>query len=138
MVAFLICLSLFFLEFPVKLPFLLQFASLFSFLSRDVSIQSALKWKYSCQTLLEKLDGDLQKARETAEVNGNNVREVRLTIDMPSIHPVVAQEYKPFYHLPDTRIILAMAIGIIFLVIIIGVVYAALKAHEQNDSTAHQ
>ena len=59
---------------------------------RQVSIQSALKWKYSRHTLLKKFDEDLQRVRKDTEQRMSNLREVALTLDSPAIHPIMAQQ----------------------------------------------
>lgn len=56
---------------------------------RDVSIQSALKWKHSSHALLHKFDEELQKIRESTEQKRNsNLKEVSLRIDSPTIYPL--------------------------------------------------
>ena len=90
---------------------------------RDISIQSALKWKHNRQTLLEKLDEDLEKAKTTVENQKSNLNEVRLIFDTPTLHPIsVHQEYtKRVFELPDWRI-LAVASLAAFILVLIGVV----------------
>ena len=89
----------------------------FSFHS-DISIQSALKWKHSRQTLLNKLDEDLQRVKDSNE-SQSNVREVRLTLDVPSIHPVTVQEYtKSLLDIPHWGVLIFSAIGLILLITI--------------------
>ena len=57
---------------------------------RDVSIQSALKWKHSQHALLDKFDEELQKVRENTEQRLANLNEVALTMTSPAIQPIVA------------------------------------------------
>lgn len=98
----------------------------FSFHS-DISIQSALKWKHSRQTLLNKLDEDLQRVKDSNE-SQSNVREVRLTLDVPSIHPVTIQEYtKSLLDIPHWVLIFS-ALGLIIL-ITIGLVALCTTGH---------
>ena len=99
----------------------------FSFHS-DISIQSALKWKHSRQTLLNKLDEDLQRVKDSNE-SQSNVREVRLTLDVPSIHPVTVQEYTKSLLDIDWRILIFIVIGVILLITIGLVVLCAIIGH---------
>ncbi len=59
---------------------------------RDVSIQSALKWKHSQHALLEKFDAELQKVRENTEQRLANLNEVALTMTSPTIQPIMARD----------------------------------------------
>ena len=58
---------------------------------RDVSIQSALRWKHSQHALLEKFDAELQKVRENTEQRLANLNEVALTMTSPAIQPIMTQ-----------------------------------------------
>ena len=57
---------------------------------RDISIQSALRWKCSNHTLLEKFDEELQRVREENDQRVSTLREVAVILDSPAIHPVVS------------------------------------------------
>ena len=59
---------------------------------RDISIQSALRWKHTNNTLLQKLDDDLQRVRDETERKITNAKEVRFTMEGPAIHPVVYKD----------------------------------------------
>lgn len=59
---------------------------------RDVSIQSALKWKHSQHALLDKFDEELQKVRENTEQRLANLNEVALTMTTPAIQPIMAKK----------------------------------------------
>lgn len=59
---------------------------------RDVSIQSALKWKHSQHALLQKFDEELQKVRENTEQRMANLHEVALTMTSPTIQPIVSKD----------------------------------------------
>ena len=100
---------------------------------RDISIQSALKWKYSRHALLKKVDQELQKVREDTEQRASNLREVALTVDYPTIHPIVTKDSyeKTFLNL-DWRIILFVG----FLVIILTpplIFYGLYTAIHKSD-----
>lgn len=56
---------------------------------RDISIQSAIRWKHTNNTLLQKLDEDLQRVRDETEKKITSAREVRFTMESPTILPVV-------------------------------------------------
>ncbi len=89
---------------------------------RDISIQSALKWKHSRQTLFERLDEDLEKAKTSVENQKSNVQEVRIIFDSPSVHPIGVQEYtKRVFELPDWRILAGLSLTV-FILILIGIV----------------
>lgn len=57
---------------------------------RDISIQSALRWKCSNHTVLEKLDEELQRAREENDQRLMSLREVAVMLDSPAIYPVMS------------------------------------------------
>lgn len=59
---------------------------------RDVSIQSALKWKHSQHALLDKFDEELQRVRENTEQRMANLNEVALTMTTPTIQPIFAKK----------------------------------------------
>lgn len=59
---------------------------------RDVSIQSALKWKHSQHALLEKFDAELQRVRDNTEQRLANLNEVALTMTTPTIQPIVTKK----------------------------------------------
>ncbi len=59
---------------------------------RDISIQSAIKWKHTNQTLLQKLDDDLQRVRDDTEKRISNAKEVRFTMENPAIQPVYKKD----------------------------------------------
>lgn len=59
---------------------------------RDVSIQSALKWKHSQHALLDKFDEELQRVRDNTEQRLANLNEVALTMTSPTIQPIVAKK----------------------------------------------
>ena len=90
---------------------------------RDVSIQSALKWKYSRTALLEKFDEELQKVREDTQQRALNLKEVALNFDAPAIHPIITK--KPSVEMQllslDWRIVVVilviLAIGAILFII---------------------
>ena len=56
---------------------------------RDVSIQSALKWKHSQRALLQKFGEELEKVRENTEQRLANLNEVTVTMTSPTILPIV-------------------------------------------------
>lgn len=81
-----------------------------------------MKWKHTGQSLLEKLDEDLQRVKE----DQTSIHEVRLTFDTPSFHPVSVKEYtNTLFELPDWRLLLICAVGIIILIVIGAVVMCA-------------
>lgn len=59
---------------------------------RDVSIQSALKWKHSQYALLDKFDEELQRVRQNTEQRLANLNEVALTMNSPTIQPIVEKK----------------------------------------------
>ena len=59
---------------------------------RDISIQSAIKWKHTNQKLLQKLDAELDRVREDNEKRVSNANHVRLTLDTPAFQPIVPKE----------------------------------------------
>lgn len=85
---------------------------------RDISIQSAIKWKHTNQTLLQKLDDDLQRVRDDTEKRISNAREVRFTMDNPAIQPVAhkkdGSDKTMFLYFLDWRLIV---MGIVLLVL---------------------
>ena len=56
---------------------------------RDISIQSAIRWKHTNETLLQKLDKDLQRVRDDTEKRISNAKEVRFTMESPTLPSVV-------------------------------------------------
>lgn len=56
---------------------------------RDISIQSAIRWKHTNTTLLQKLDDDLQRVRDDTEKRVSNAKEVRFTMESPTLTSVV-------------------------------------------------
>ena len=104
---------------------------------RDISIQSALKWKYSRHALLQKVDEELQKVREDTEQRASGLRQVSLAVDSPTIHPLVTEHFseKKLLHL-DWRILLcgvaALFIFILIFVVLFGLTVSAhgKKSHE--------
>ena len=87
---------------------------------REVSIQSALRWKYSRHALLNKFDEELQKVREDTDNRVSNLREVSLTLDSPTIHPILQRQEDRKGFFKDWRIIV---IFLAVIVIIIGLLY---------------
>lgn len=63
---------------------------------RDVSIQSALRWKHSQHALLEKFDAELQRVRDNTEQRLANLNEVALTMTTPTIQPIVAKKSETY------------------------------------------
>lgn len=59
---------------------------------RQISIQSALKWKYSRDSLLKKFDEELDKVREDTEQKVQNQKEVAITLNYPAFYPVTAPQ----------------------------------------------
>ena len=57
---------------------------------RDISIQSALRWKCSNHTVLEKFDEELQRVREENDQKLHSLREVAVMLDSPAIYPVMS------------------------------------------------
>ena len=57
---------------------------------RQISIQSALKWKYTKESLLKKFDEELDRVREDTEQKVMNQREVAITLNHPSFYPVIS------------------------------------------------
>lgn len=87
---------------------------------REVSIQSALRWKYSRHALLNKFDEELQKVREDTDKRMSNLREVTLTLDSPTIHPILQKQEDRKGFFKDWRTIV---IFLAVIVIIIGLLY---------------
>ncbi len=56
---------------------------------RDISIQSAIRWKHTNETLLQKLDEDLQRVRDDTEKRMSSAKEVRFTMESPTLQTVV-------------------------------------------------
>lgn len=98
---------------------------------RDISIQSALKWKYSRQALLQKFDEDLQRVREGTEQRASNLREVALTLDSPAFQPVVpardSYENKLFVFTLDWRIIIVGGFLILLFLIVWALGYGVIR-----------
>lgn len=91
---------------------------------RDISIQSALRWKYSRDTLLQKFDEELQRVRENTEQRMSNMREVAVTLESPAIHPIVTQnsyEKRLFLLNLDWRIF----VGVCIVAFIVPLVYVS-------------
>lgn len=63
---------------------------------RDVSIQSALKWKHSQYALLEKFDAELQRVRDNTEQRLANLNEVALTMTTPTIQPIFTKKKETY------------------------------------------
>ena len=85
---------------------------------RDVSIQSALKWKHSSHALLNKFDEELQKIRENTEHKRNsNLNEVVLRIDSPTIYPIVSTNNELFlgnkYHFLNCRLRVVLVVALV-------------------------
>ncbi len=59
---------------------------------RDVSIQSALKWKHSQRALLDKFGEELEKVRENTEQRLANLNEVTVTMTSPNILPIMRKK----------------------------------------------
>ncbi len=98
---------------------------------RDISIQSALKWKHSRDTLFNKLDEDLEKAKTTVENQKSNIKEVCLIFDPPSVNPKAVQEYtKQVFELPDWRILAGVSL-VAFILMLVGVVWY----YKHNESS---
>jgi len=90
---------------------------------RKVSIQSALRWKYSRHTLLKKFDEDLQRVRKDTEQRMSNLREVALTLDSPAIHPIMTQQNRKGGFNLDFRLFnLDWRIMVIVLVVVMVVI----------------
>ena len=61
---------------------------------RNISIQSALKWKLSGDSLLKKFDEDLERVRASTEQRVQNHRDVAVTLNHPKFHPVTRTSYE--------------------------------------------
>jgi murein DD-endopeptidase MepM/ murein hydrolase activator NlpD len=61
---------------------------------RNVSIQSALKWKHSGDSLLKKFDEDLERVRANTEQKVQNHRDVAVTLHHPKFYPVTRTSYE--------------------------------------------
>lgn len=94
---------------------------------RQISIQSALKWKYSRDSLLKKFDEELDKVREDTEQKVQNQKEVAITLNYPTFYPVAApQSYdKRLFGDIDWRWITGGGLAI-FLVLILLIVVRAV------------
>lgn len=107
---------------------------------RDVSIQSALKWKHSQQALLQKFDEDLQKVRENTEQRLANLNEVALTMTSPAIQPIVPRDRntyeKSVLKMPefDWRWGL-IAFVVIFFILLAGALIYAIYTYINSDSS---
>ena len=98
---------------------------------RDISIQSALKWKYSRHTLLQRFDEELQRVREDTENRMSNMKEVALTLNYPSIQPIVTKDsYEKRLFLwifTDWRVMIGGFIVVVIVAVVITVAY--IKYH---------
>lgn len=75
------------------------------------------------------MDTDLQKAKESNDAwPSANAREIRLTIEAPSIHPVSLHYPKQFIELPDWRVLLCGGISLI-LGVSVGLIVLCLTNH---------
>ena len=98
---------------------------------RDVSIQSALKWKHSQNALLEKFDVELQKVRENTEQRLANLNEVALTMTTPIIQPLPIK--KGSYEADllrmnyDWRVVTIVGVAICLAIIFSIIVYVVLR-----------
>ena len=61
---------------------------------RNVSIQSALKWKHSGDSLLKKFDEDLERVRANTEAKVQNHRDVAVTLHHAKFYPVTRTSYE--------------------------------------------
>ena len=97
---------------------------------RDVSIQSALKWKHSQRALLDKFDEELQKVRENTEQRMANLHEVALTMTTPAIQPIVTKDSYQKSLLKvnfDWRVMIVVGVVICVGLAVWGVMYAFSK-----------
>ena len=60
----------------------------------SVSIQSALKWKHSGDSLLKKFDEDLERVRASTQQKVQNHRDVAVTLHHPKFHPVTRTSFE--------------------------------------------
>lgn len=119
---------------------------------RDVSIQSALKWKHSSYALLNKFDEELQKIRETTEQKRNsNLREVALSLDSPTIYPLdvvtTNNEFFPAnkYHFLNCRLrivlgialVIAVALFVLLFLTASGTILPESSTEPPSNSTGH-
>ena len=91
---------------------------------RDVSIQSALKWKHSQQALLQKFDEELQKVRENTEQRLANLNEVALTMTTPTIQPIISSKKDTYERRlltfnSDWRVVIAIVIALFIAIVIL-------------------
>ncbi len=91
---------------------------------RDVSIQSALRWKHSQHALLDKFDVELQKVRENTEQRLANLNEVAITMTTPTIQPIIKKhsyESSLLTFNTDWRVVLGVGgvIGIALIIVIV-------------------
>ena len=101
---------------------------------RDVSIQSALKWKHSQHALLEKFDAELQRVRDNTEQRLANLNEVALTMTTPTIQPIITKKKETYESSLlswnyDWRL---MVLGGVVLMVII-LVFAGLSAYANSQ-----
>lgn len=97
---------------------------------RDVSIQSALKWKHSQHALLEKFDADLQRVRENTEQRLANLNEVALTMTSPAIQPIIPRKKESYeksllkmsYEF-DWRVVAIILVLMFVIPIVVGLIY---------------
>ena len=99
---------------------------------RDVSIQSALKWKYSRHALLQKVDEELQKVRRDTEQRASDLRQVSLVVDAPTIHPIITEHFfseKKFLNslYLDWRILLLGVVGLFIFFLVLIVLWFVVK-----------
>ena len=87
---------------------------------REVSIQSALRWKYSRHALLDKFDEELQRVREDTDKRVSNLREVALTLDSPTIHPILTRQEGRKGFLKNWKFLVIL---LTVIVIILGLLY---------------
>ena len=101
---------------------------------RDVSIQSALKWKHSQHALLEKFDAELQRVRDNTEQRLANLGEVAITMTTPTIQPISTCSKKNSFETNlfmisncDWRLIMVMVVIIVIAVILYLWIFCYIK-----------
>lgn len=105
---------------------------------RDVSIQSALKWKHSQHALLEKFDADLQRVRENTEQRLANLNEVALTMTSPAIQPIIPRKKETYeksllkmsYEI-DWRVVVIILVLMFVIPMVVFLIYLTLRSSSE-------
>ena len=85
-----------------------------------ISLKSGLKAKHKKETLLDALDNNLQRLRDSVPSTKSNLGEVTRALTQPRVHPlVIADDHQISLQVKITIIIILIALLIAVIVIIV-------------------